>query len=169
MVKDEKKNTSEPQTAPKLPEGKVGEKVVEPPTENTKQQSDDNTEVSKEQSEETAPKEQNESGESSAQDETLDEKSVTTEDKTKDQNVDKVEAPKNNTAKNKEDEARQLEIEKLIEEKKYSVPIGQVAKKRNNAAILILLIFFVLAAGAYLAIDAGLILKDMTLPFDLIK
>lgn len=65
--------------------------------------------------------------------------------------------------------AKQQALQKQISEKKYFLPIGQVARRRNQRANIILLLFLVVLVGAYLAVDAGLIKSSITLPIDLIK
>jgi hypothetical protein len=67
------------------------------------------------------------------------------------------------------DKKRQAELEKLIEEKKYFVPIGQVRRRRNTRWGITILLLLVIIAGAYLALDAGLIQANIKLPVDLIK
>lgn len=65
---------------------------------------------------------------------------------------------------------RQELVEKLVAEKKYFVPIGAAQKKRTvRNTMLLFLSFILILGGALLAVDAGLIQTDITLPFDLIK
>lgn len=73
--------------------------------------------------------------------------------------------------KTSEEEIKRQElVYKLINNKKYYVPIGAVQKKRAaRSTIVLLILLVVVAAGAVLAIDADLIQTDITLPFDLIK
>jgi len=66
------------------------------------------------------------------------------------------------------DDQKMAEIQKLIDSKKYFVPIGSPARKRN-AGIGALLVLIVLVGAAVAAVDAGLLLPGTTLPFDLIK
>jgi hypothetical protein len=68
-----------------------------------------------------------------------------------------------------EEQKKQEEVTKLIENKKYFVPIGQVAKRRNKRASLAILVLLVLLVGFYLAVDAGIIMTTISLPVDLIK
>jgi hypothetical protein len=69
-----------------------------------------------------------------------------------------------------EDIARQQELEKMVEDKKYFVPIGQVTRRRNTrrAVAVLLLVLVLVLVGAYLALDSGLIESNIKLPFDLI-
>jgi len=55
--------------------------------------------------------------------------------------------------------AKQQENQKLIETKKYFVPIGHDSTKKGGSqkALIVLLVLIVLAAGAYLAVDAGVV------------
>lgn len=70
----------------------------------------------------------------------------------------------------KEETARQAELEKLIEEKKYYVPIGQVKHRRHKRLFWTFFIFvLVLLAGSYLAIDANLIDLGIELPYEFIN
>lgn len=64
---------------------------------------------------------------------------------------------------------KQEHIDKLIESKKYFVPVGQVARRRNKRAGIAVLVVLLLLAGGYIAIDAGVIASDMELPVDLIS
>ncbi len=68
-----------------------------------------------------------------------------------------------------EELARKKEIEQLITDKKYFVPIGQVSKRRNRRMLIVFLVILVLVIIGYLAIDAGIIKSSVTLPFDIIK
>lgn len=69
-----------------------------------------------------------------------------------------------------EEERKKLEaVAKLVEEKKYFVPIGQVAHRRNQRALIIFLILLIALVGGYLAIDAGLVEVGVELPFNLIQ
>ena len=69
----------------------------------------------------------------------------------------------------KEDEEKRAAINKHIEEKTYFVPIGQVKKRRAKRRLLVLFLLILLLGGAYLAVDAELLLPDVSLPFELIK
>lgn len=61
-------------------------------------------------------------------------------------------------------------VEKLVDSKKYFVPIDVAAKKRTHRIELALTIIFLLVVGGALyVIDAGLIETSIKLPFDLVK
>jgi hypothetical protein len=68
-----------------------------------------------------------------------------------------------------EDRKRQELTDKLVASKKYYVPIGAAGKKRTARNVGLLFVILAVIIGAALAIDAGLIQTDITLPFDLIK
>lgn len=69
-----------------------------------------------------------------------------------------------------EDEKKhQEEIQKLIEDKTYFVPIKLASHKRNARWGWAVFILLLLAAGGYLAVDAGLVSTNIELPIDLIK
>lgn len=70
---------------------------------------------------------------------------------------------------NKEDTAKLEQIKKHIEDKTYFAPIGQISKRRAKMHGAIFVVFLLALIGFYVAIDAGLLLKDVALPFDLIK
>lgn len=68
-----------------------------------------------------------------------------------------------------EEKQRQAELDKLIADKKYFVPIGQVTKRKNNRrTLMILLVLVLLLAGLYLAIDAEVVDIGIRVPFELI-
>jgi len=50
---------------------------------------------------------------------------------------------------------REAELEKLVESRKYYLPINQVVKRRNKRMLWIVLILVVALGGAYAALDAG--------------
>ncbi len=64
---------------------------------------------------------------------------------------------------------RQEALDKLVTEKKYFVPIGQVSRRRHARWALFLFILLVLAAACVLAVDAEVVDLGIDLPFDLIK
>lgn len=68
-----------------------------------------------------------------------------------------------------EEKKHQEEIQKLIEDKKYFVPINVASKKRNARWSVVILVLLLLAAGGYLVVDAGLAGKGIKLPVELIK
>jgi hypothetical protein len=67
-----------------------------------------------------------------------------------------------------EEKKRAEAIQKLIEDKTYYVKIGQAHRSRNNTVLIILSLIIVVAVGLVVAIDAGLLQTNITLPFDLI-
>lgn len=73
------------------------------------------------------------------------------------------------TAQEAADQKQQEAIDKLITEKKYFVPVGQVAHRRNQRAGILALVLLLALIGAYVAVDAGLIDLGIELPIDLIK
>lgn len=76
---------------------------------------------------------------------------------------------KNSGEPTEEDKKKQAEITKLIEEKKYFVPLKVASHKRNSRVSIVFLLLLLLVAGAYLVADAGLIDPGFNLPIDLIK
>lgn len=69
-----------------------------------------------------------------------------------------------------EEKRKQETITKLIESKKYFLPIGEITKHKNNQRAVGALIFLLMIiAGAYLAIDANVIPTSVNLPFEFIK
>ena len=68
-----------------------------------------------------------------------------------------------------EEAARQEKVQKLIESKKYVVPLGQVSKRKKNQQSVIILTVLLLLVGAYVAADMGFIPLPFDLPFELIK
>ncbi len=70
---------------------------------------------------------------------------------------------------NDADIARKAKLEKLIADKKYFVPIGQVLRRRNRRALIVFLVVLIILVGGYLVVDAGLIKTSIVLPFDFIK
>lgn len=76
---------------------------------------------------------------------------------------------KNTQAKVNAEELEKLEaLNKLIAEKKYFVPIGQVAHRRNQRLLIAMLLLVVIAVGLAAAVDAELLDIGVELPFDLI-
>ncbi len=71
--------------------------------------------------------------------------------------------------KNDEAEKKRLELEKLIEDKKYFVPVGEAKRHRNNRWAAIVILLLVILVGSAAAMDAGFINPGFKLPFDFIK
>ncbi len=69
----------------------------------------------------------------------------------------------------KEEQQQAELVEKLVEQKKYFVPIGAVQKRRTARNTALLAFVLLVLVGAALAVDAGIIKTEFTLPFDLIK
>ncbi len=68
-----------------------------------------------------------------------------------------------------EEQRRQEAVEKLVEEKKYFLPIDQVRSRRNNKLVLVIIaVFLPIIVGLGLAIDAGVIKPGFSVPFDFI-
>ena len=68
-----------------------------------------------------------------------------------------------------EDEVKQAEIKKHIEEKTFFVPIGQVKKRRNKRRLIATIVFLLLLVAAYLVLDADIFGLHVAVPIDLIK
>lgn len=93
-----------------------------------------------------------------------------TEEAVVDAVVEQVSDKTKQEAQSKEELEREELVNKLVTEKKYFVPIGQVHKRRNHRIVLAILLIIVLSGvGAVLAVDAGLLVTDVELPFNLIK
>lgn len=80
--------------------------------------------------------------------------------------ADQVGAKKKEDAKTEEDKKHFAEIEKLIAEKKYFVPIGKARRKRNRALLWVTVFLALIFVGLLLAIDAELLEAGFNLPFD---
>jgi hypothetical protein len=63
---------------------------------------------------------------------------------------------------------RQEELDKLVADKKYFVPIGKVHRNSSRLIIGFTLLLLVVFLGLLLAIDAEIIEAGFTLPFDII-
>ncbi len=68
-----------------------------------------------------------------------------------------------------EEKKKQEAIQKLIEEKKYFVPIKVASRKRNARLSTIVLIILLILVAGYVALDMGLVDAGINLPIDLIK
>lgn len=79
----------------------------------------------------------------------------------------------NSKQKAKQDEeqaaAQQAHLQKLIDDKKYFVKIGQVARRRNNRIAVVLLVVLLLGVGVYVAIDAKLLKVGFDVPIHIIN
>jgi hypothetical protein len=67
-----------------------------------------------------------------------------------------------------EDIKKQEALAKLVEEKKYFVPINVASRKRNARWSVVILILLLLFVGAYLAADAGVVKAPFKLPIHII-
>jgi hypothetical protein len=65
----------------------------------------------------------------------------------------------------------QKEIDALVAKKTYFLPIGQATRRRNRRRFLVgfMVVLLVMGVGGYVAVDAGLVNVNVTLPVDLIK
>lgn len=94
----------------------------------------------------------------------------TSDDAVVDAVLEKVDDKKIEDWRNEEDRKRQELVDELVEQKKYFLPINQVRSRRNSKIFLIILaVVLPVGVGLLLAIDAGIILPNVKLPFDLIK
>lgn len=80
-------------------------------------------------------------------------------------------ADKGNKNDQSEEQAlkRQEAVNGLIQSKKYFVPIGAVARRRNKRALATIIILLVVASASYLAVDAEIIKSSIKLPIEFIK
>lgn len=76
---------------------------------------------------------------------------------------------KKDDKKNAELERRLAEIEKLADEKKYFVHTSHTTQKQRKTGVIIALVLLLLAAGAYLTVDAQLVKNDLKLPYEFFK
>ena len=69
-----------------------------------------------------------------------------------------------------EEKKKQGELQKLVQSKKYFVPIGQVTRRRQNRrAIILFVLFIVVIGGLYAAADAEVIKLPFDVPVHIIK
>ncbi len=72
--------------------------------------------------------------------------------------AEQVDAGKKDKAPDEEEKKRKEQIQKLVTEKKYFVPIGQVTRRRKNRqAIIVLVLLIVLAGAGFYAYQKGYI------------
>ena len=84
--------------------------------------------------------------------------------------VDQMADKKDKDTIDEEDVKRQELVTKLVADKKYFVPLAVARHDRNNKiGIIVIVMLIPLVVGIVLAIDAGVIGGDVSLPFDLIK
>lgn len=142
----------------------IGKKVIQPLSAD---------EEKPEQTEEPAQEEKPEEEKAESSEEKSEEKkeeAPVTEDAVVDAVLDQVGDKKEETKESEEERKRQEIVDKLVEDKKYFVPIGQVHKRRNNRiALLVLGALLPVLVGLGLAADAGAINLGFKVPFDFIK
>lgn len=85
-----------------------------------------------------------------------------------DQSAEEIAAAQQAVLSKEEQDQAEL-VTKLVEQKKYFVPVGAVQKRRTARNTALLALVLLTLVGAALAIDAEVIKTDITLPFDLIK
>lgn len=68
-----------------------------------------------------------------------------------------------------EDIVRQAELEKLVEEKKYFVPINEVTRRHHQHLLWAAILLIGLLAGIYLALDAGVVDSGINLPVEFLN
>lgn len=70
---------------------------------------------------------------------------------------------KSKAKEDKEASVKQEQVDKLVESKKYALPIGEVTRRRNTRIMLVLLLVVIILAAvvANFAIDAGIIQTDI--------
>ena len=76
---------------------------------------------------------------------------------------------KKDSQETEEEKQKRENVEKLIADKKYFVPTGQVTRKRRTRWTIFLLIVLIAAAGFIFAVDAEVIDVGVDLPFDIVK
>jgi hypothetical protein len=76
---------------------------------------------------------------------------------------------KKEVSEEKKEKEHQEALRKLVEEKTYSLPIGEAKTTRNARWSMVVLILLVVLVGAYVAADAGLFTLPFSLPLNLIK
>lgn len=66
----------------------------------------------------------------------------------------------------KTDSAKQEAIAKLIEDKKYFLPIGEITKRKQHRQLVVVAAFIIVAVvGGYVALDMELVESPVELPF----
>lgn len=174
--KDQELSEAEDATEPKAK--KTTAVVIEPPKDLTLENED--TTVEKDEQEPKPvdePVEQETPAENkpSVEDEPKEEPDEETTNDTDEMNgvgavADQVVKKKEQEELDQAEKAKQEAVEKLIQEKTYNLPIGEKRRKRRwTGLIIFLFLLLVLAATAYLLVDAGVIQTDITLPYDFIK
>jgi hypothetical protein len=84
--------------------------------------------------------------------------------------VDQAAANKAQKQEDKDLIARQEKIAKLIEDKTYFAPVKQAAARRKGKAlVLVLILLLLLSAGAYAAVDMGIVKPGFDVPVHFLK
>lgn len=82
--------------------------------------------------------------------------------------AEQADAKKKSKAEQDALKAQQEHFDKLVAEKTYFLPIGQVRRRHNRNLLIGLLVILLLAGGAAAAVDAELLNTGIELPFDLL-
>jgi hypothetical protein len=167
MVNEEPANmegVTEEVTTPEVSE----EKVTPAPSTSHKVIQPLESKEEKPEESDTKPAEEPEKTDEPAQDDKKE--SPVTDDAVVDAVLDQVGDKKEEIKQSEEDRKRQEMVDKLVEEKKYFVPIAQEGKRRKNKlALLVLGALLPVIVGLGLAADAGAIDPGFKVPFDFIK
>ena len=127
-------------------------------------------EVSESPVEAEKPSEQTDPVPEETKEEPKKEETTVSDDAVVDAVLDQVSDKKEETKESEEEHKRQELVDKLVEEKKYFLPINQVHSRRNNRlALLVLGALLPVIVGLGLAADAGAINLGFKVPFDFIK
>lgn len=163
MVKPEDTEEIVAAGEPKIEQVVHATKIIEPPqSAEVAEQAQPNTsdEVSgaeevapsAESAQEIAPAAENTPPTEEAPDETADQPADSTVESNESAEVDalaeQVDTGKKDKEPTEEDKKKQEQIQKLIAEKKYFVPIGQVTRRRKNRQAILILVLLIIAAGA---------------------
>lgn len=161
--------TTEAEAEPAPPSPSTGKKVIAPLEDSTTSETTPETTPAAEITNEQKPEET----EKPAAEEKLDEPPVESEESTDsavvDAVIDQVGNKKKENELSEEDRKRQEHLDKLVEEKKYFVPIGKAHKGSSRLLLIFTLLLLVVFIGLVLAIDAEMLDVGFSLPFDLIK
>lgn len=158
MMHDDTETTTE--YAPEKPQP-VTKKIItpiieEPQTEQTEEATAAPEEAPKQEDEKTT---ETQSPEESASDEAV-----------VDAVVDQVTDKKAQEKLAEEEKTQRELVNKLVTDKKYFVPLAVARHSRNNKiGIIFIAMLIPFAVGLLLAVDAGLIGENISLPFDLVK
>lgn len=144
-VQEEPEATKEKEAKP------TEEKRIEPdkPAEDSKKATDEPEDTSKDEKEESSEDDDTEQQNKQAEG----------QDGIVDELAKQAMSKKQKQQEEKDQQNKSEQMDKLIAEKKYFLPIGQVTRrKKNRTALLVLILIIILAAvGANFAVDAGLV------------